>query len=377
MTIRAAHLAVLGAIVVGCAGGNDASSGAVAPPAPTTVAPPPPPTTPAPPPVATEAPKPAAPSMAELANKTLAIVVEGQTARDAKKVATAYADDAEITVPAPVPAVGPQRMTLTGKDAIQKSYEEFYAAVTNHRFGFSRVWIKNDVVVSEWISTFKHSGNLMGMKASDKLAGVVGVSIAWLTPEGLVKKEHRFFDTATIAGQVGLSKAKVRPVMVNVPSKWETFTSKEGDDKNVDALKAVYGAFEKKAEADFLGALVENPVHEDYGMPEAERGRDAAKAGFAMFTKAFPDMKLSVDHALGVGDYAIAEVTMTGTNKGPFGPMPASNKAIKVTNVDIGKLKDGKLHTVWSYGDQTDVLVQLGAVKPPPKPEAPKAPAKK
>lgn len=380
-TIRAEYL-VLGAIVVGCAGGNDASSGAVVPPAPTTVAPPTSPSAPAatPPPATAEAPKPAAPSAAELAQKTLATIVEGQTAHDAKKVASVYAEDAEIVIPGPVPAVAPQRVTLNGRDAIQKSYEEFYGAITNPRFGFSRVWSKGDVLVTEWVYTFKHSGTLPfsgGMKATDKLAGVVGLSVVWLTPEGLVKKEHRFFDTLTIAGQVGLAKAKVRPVMVNVPTRWETFTSKEGDDKNVDALKAFYTALEKKSEADFFAALVENPVHEDYGMAEAERGHDAAKANFATYTKAFPDMKFAVDHAWGIGDYAIAEITVTATHKGPFGPIPATNKTMKITNVDIAKLKDGKLHTVWSYDDVNDGLVQLGVVKPPPKPEAPKPPVKK
>lgn len=371
-TIRAAHatLSVLGAIVVGCAGGNDASSGAVVPPAPTAVAPPAP-TTPPAPPVATEAPKPAAPSLADLGAKTLSVIVDAQTSRDAKKIVTAYADDAEITMPGPVPAVAPQRVTITGKDTIQKAYEELYAGISNHKFGFSRVWVKNDVMVSEWISTFKHSGNLMGMKATDKLAGVTGVSVAWLTPEGLVKKEHRFFDTATIAGQVGLTKNPVRPVMVNVPAKWETFVAKDGDDKNVDALKAFYSGLEKRNEADFLGSLTENPVHEDFGMPAAERGRDAAKGAFAMFTKAFPDLKFTVDHSWGVGDYAIAEITVTGTQKGAFGPIPPSNKAVKITNVDIAKLKDGKIATVWSYDDMADGLVQLGVLKPPPKPPAP------
>jgi len=376
-TIRAAHApamwAVLGAIVVGCAGGNDASSGAVVPPAPTAVAPPAP-TTPPAPPVATEAPKPAAPSMVDLYTKTLTTFTEGQTSRDAKKTASAYADDAEITMPGPVPAVAPQRVTVTGKDAITRAYEELYAGIANHRFGFSRVWSKNDVIVTEWISTFKHSGNLMGMKATDKLAGVTGVSIVWLTPEGLVKKEHRFFDTATIAGQVGLTKNPVRPVMVNVPAKWETIASKDGDDKNVDSLKAFYGALERRSEADFLGALVENPVHDDFGMPAAERGHDAAKSNFATFTKAFPDLKFAVDHAWGVGDYAIAEITATATHKGPFGPIPASNKPVKITNVDIAKLKDGKIHTMWSYDDMTDGFVQIGVVKPPPKPAAPAPP---
>jgi steroid delta-isomerase-like uncharacterized protein len=375
MMIRAEHVLVLGAIVVGCGGETAASQGAISPPAPA-IAPTPPP--PPPPPVAAEAPKPARPSQAEVAKKTLQSIVEAQNARDAAKIASVYAEDAVLVVPGPVPSVAPQRVTLTGREAIQKSYAELYAGVSNLRFGFSRVWQKDDVVVSEWVTTFKHSGNLMGMKATDRLAGIMGVSVSWMTPEGLVKREHRYFDTATIAGQVGLAKAKVRPVVVSVPTQWETVAPREGDDKNVDLLKAVYAGFEKKSEADFLGALSDSPVHEDYSEPEAARGKDAAKKGFADFTKAFPDIKLKVDNAWGVGDFAIAEVTMEGVQKGPLGPLPPSNKAVKVSSVDIAKInKDGKVHQVWTFGDQTDVLVQIGVVKPAPAPKPDKKDAPK
>lgn len=95
----------------------------------------------------------------------------------------------------------------------------------------------------------------------------------------------------------------------------------------------------------------------------------------ADFTKAFPDGKMTVDNAWGVGDYAIAEVTFEGTQKGPLGPLPATKKPVKVATVDIARInKDGKISNVWSYGDQTDLLVQLGIVKPPalPKPAAAK-----
>ena len=119
-------------------------------------------------------------------------------------------------------------------------------------------------------------------------------------------------------------------------------------------------------------------MHEDYSEPEAARGKDAAKKSIADFTKTFPDGKIKVENAWGVGDYAIAEVTFEGTQKGPLGALPPTNKKVKVASVDIAKInKDGKVQTVWTYGDQADVLVQLGIVKPaakvePPKPALPK-----
>jgi steroid delta-isomerase-like uncharacterized protein len=377
--IRAKHVLVLGAVVVGCGGESDASKGAVSPPPATAIASSVPPAI-----VATQPadePKPAPPSLADLAKQSLLSLVSAQNARDAKKAAAVYTEDAVLVAPGPVAAVAPQRVTLTGRDSIEKSYQELYDGMSNTKFGISRVFVKGDVVVTEWVSLFKHSGTLMGLKATDKLAGINGVSVAWMTPEGLVKQEHRYLDTLTIAGQVGATKQKVRPVVVGVPVAPDMVASKEGDDKNVHLLESIYGALEKKSEPDFLAVLSENPVHEDYSEPEAARGIDAAKKGMADATKAFPDGKVKIDNAWGVGDFAIAEVTFEGTQKGPLGPMPATNKRVKVQSVDIAKInKDGKVNHVWTYGDQADVLVQLGIVKPPVAPKAAPAggaPAKK
>ncbi|MDB4997430.1 MAG: hypothetical protein JWM74_4862 [Myxococcaceae bacterium] len=370
--IRAKHVLVLGAVVVGCGGESDASKGAVSPPPANAIASSVP-QSPVAPSAPEEPPKPAAPTLAELAKQTLLGLVSAQNARDAKKAAAVYMEDAVLVAPGPVSTVSPQRVTFTGRDAIEKSYQELYAGTSNNKFGIARVWVKGDVVVTEWVSLFKHSGTLMGLKATDKLAGINGVSIAWLTPEGLVKQEHRYYDTLTIAGQVGATKQKVRPVVVGVPVAPDMVAAKEGDDKNVHFLETIYGAFEKKSDTDFLGVLSDNTVHEDYAEPDAARGKDAAKKAMLDFTKAFPDGKIKIDNAWGVGDYAIAEVTFDGTQKAPLGPIPASNKHVKVQSVDIAKInKDGKVSHVWTYGDQADVLVQLGVVKPPAAPAAPK-----
>src|SRR3954471_13897339 len=99
--MRAEHFMVLGAIVVGCAGGNGApsTSGATAPTS-TAVAPTPP--TPDPPAATTdEAAKPATSSTAENLKKTLAAFAEAHAYRDAKRAVALYTDDAVLVGPAP------------------------------------------------------------------------------------------------------------------------------------------------------------------------------------------------------------------------------------------------------------------------------------
>jgi ketosteroid isomerase-like protein/predicted ester cyclase len=348
--MRAGHLLlVLGAFAFGCGGGTETKS---------PVTPQPSATAPEPTPTASEEakpPPPAAPPIVETAKKTLTGLADAQVAHDAKRTAALYTEDAVLTTPAPA-----GRATITGRDAIEKSWKDWYAGIANPRFGFSRVWIASDgTVITEWVSTFKHL-------ESGKLAGVVGLSVATLTPDGLVKSEHRYYDTVTIAGQVGISKAKVRPMVVNVPSSAETFVAKDGDEKNIEKAKAMYAAVEKHSETDFLAVVDEhNPVHENFAHSETVRGIEAAKQELAEHGKALPDVKIKVDGAWGVGDFAIAEVTVEGT----FAP---AKKPVKISSVDVVKIKDGRVKHVWSWADRADLLLQIGEMKPPatPKPSS-------
>jgi len=173
------------------------------------------------------------------------------------------------------------------------------------------VWIASDnTVVTEWVSTFKHAGTLLGLPATDKLAGVTGLSVVTFTPEGLVKTEHRYFDTVTIAGQVGIAKTKVRPMVVNVPSNWETFVAKDADEKNVDKLKALYAAVEKKSEPTSSPSSTSATPCATTSRARGVARIELAKQEFAEAGKSFPDMKIKIDGVWGVGDFVIAEITL-------------------------------------------------------------------
>jgi steroid delta-isomerase-like uncharacterized protein len=107
------------------------------------------------------------------------------------------------------------------------------------------------------------------------------------------------------------------------------------------------------------------------------KGLDDAKASFKEWFTSMPDVHVSADFMVAEGDTVVAMVTMTGTNSGPMGNMPATNKKINIKGIDIVALKDGKATQRWGYFDNMAMMMQMGMMPgggaPPPPADSPKA----
>jgi predicted ester cyclase len=103
------------------------------------------------------------------------------------------------------------------------------------------------------------------------------------------------------------------------------------------------------------------------------KGIDDLKASFKDFFTAFPDAHVTPNIVVAEGDTVMALLTMTGTNSGPMGPMPATNKQISIQGTDILIIKDGKATDRWGVFDNMAMMTQMGMM---PAPGAPAADAK-
>ncbi len=113
--------------------------------------------------------------------------------------------------------------------------------------------------------------------------------------------------------------------------------------------------------------VIDELVSEDFvdheafpGMPTT--GPESPKATFAMFFAAFPDLQMTVDEMIGEENKIVARVTMSGTHKGEFMGIPPTNKGFKISAIDIGEFRDGKLTEHWGVTDQAAMMEQLGLV---------------
>jgi predicted ester cyclase len=94
-------------------------------------------------------------------------------------------------------------------------------------------------------------------------------------------------------------------------------------------------------------------------------GPEPLKAFVREHLQAFPDWHDTIDFMFATDDWVAYQTTGTGTQTGPFGPFPATGKAVKLVSLIIQRMEDGKVAETWISWDNLAFLTQLGHVVAP------------
>lgn len=321
-------------------------------------APPPPPEPPKPEPPPAPPPK---PSMAEMQKAAIADALKGLNGQDAKKFASVYADDGVISVAG--------LNEVNGRAAVEQNMTEWFETFKDVKLGFSRVWVKNETLVLEWVINGKHHGQLFGVKGTEQPIGHYGLSIVTMNADGKVASEHRYGELGTVMTQVGGAGAKAKPRPIpTIPATPETIlsTGTPDEEKTVEVAKNILGALEAgKKEADFTNLLADDIEQDGLFHLEMSKGKDGAKKFYKSFTTAFPDAKFETTKSFAVGEYAIVESVLKATHKGALGTIQPTKKPIAIHITDVFKIKDGKAVRAWTYQNSLELQQQLGLFNVP------------
>jgi SnoaL-like polyketide cyclase len=320
------------------------TASATAPPAETAPAPPP------------------KPSLAELMPQTLKGIGDAFNAHDAKKLASYHTEDALVV------AYGEPE--AHGRDEITKSLQMVFDMVGDGKSAVTRTWMKGNVAVVEIVWAGTMTSDFMGVKATKKPIGQTRLHISWFNDDGLIKETHQYADAVGMMAQMkGQKGAPPVPVVPTNPPEVHVGKGTPDEDKLVDWAKGMDDTFSKDDVKAVIGSMLADDS--DYwfnifGKPATKGKKDLSKE-LTDFFKAFPDQKWTVTNAWGIDGYAIIEHTMTGTQKGPMGPLPASNKPVTNWHVaDIAQATpDGKELHGWGYANMAELMLQTGAMKPP------------
>ena len=88
-------------------------------------------------------------------------------------------------------------------------------------------------------------------------------------------------------------------------------------------------------------------------------GVEEARAVLASFLDAVPDFAATPVRVVAEDDWFAISFILTGTNTGPFNGTPATGRSIKVLEVRMFKVVDGKLTDHWGLIDLTTLFAQL------------------
>jgi len=138
-------------------------------------------------------------------------------------------------------------------------------------------------------------------------------------------------------------------------------------DSTVEANKATVKRMLERLSAGDLGgftsALAPDYMRHCQAMPpelQEMRGKEAMEQWLVSNQATFPDYREEIEWLVGEGDYVAWRSRGTGTQSGPMGPFPATNKRMDVVIIGMHRFENGRVVETWTSWDNLAVLMQLG-----------------
>ena len=91
-------------------------------------------------------------------------------------------------------------------------------------------------------------------------------------------------------------------------------------------------------------------------------GPEAYKRQVTRFITAFPDLRFTIEDIVGEKEKLAVAWTISGTHKGDFMGVPATNKKVSVDGITINHIVDAKIMDSYVSWDAWGMMQQLGAV---------------
>jgi len=159
------------------------------------------------------------------------------------------------------------------------------------------------------------------------------------------------------------------------------------EEANKDVVKGWLDALERGALDEAVGFWAPDAVNHASGRygPETPRGREAIKRVMQVLRVAFPDRRWQIDDMIAEGDQVVCRMTVSGTfgapPERPPDPIPAgwvgvestalvsasaAGRPYSVKHIHVFRIANGLIAEHWAARDDLSLLIQLGAITPPP-----------
>lgn len=139
------------------------------------------------------------------------------------------------------------------------------------------------------------------------------------------------------------------------------------EEENIATIRHIHTEMAKGNMDVFDEVLSSDYVRHCQAMPpelQEMHGSEQLKAFVGDFISAVSDFSETIDVIMADSDKVAYVTTMTGTQTGPMGELPASGKTFECVNIIIQRFEDGKIAETWVSWDNVAMLSQLGFFPP-------------
>jgi len=88
-------------------------------------------------------------------------------------------------------------------------------------------------------------------------------------------------------------------------------------------------------------------------------GREELKQRVALHRAAFPDWTEQIEEFIAEGDRIVIRFTSRGTHRGEFRGISATGRSVRISEVAIYRIADGRIAEQWVFPDVGSLLAQL------------------
>ena len=104
-------------------------------------------------------------------------------------------------------------------------------------------------------------------------------------------------------------------------------------------------------------------LHNPY--PATGSDTEAWKNRVRIYVAAFSDIHVTVEDQIAEGDKVVTRTIFRGTHTGDFRGIPATGRRVAVDEIQITRIRDGRIAERWSILDVLSLLRQLGVDRIP------------
>jgi len=145
-------------------------------------------------------------------------------------------------------------------------------------------------------------------------------------------------------------------------------SKEEIEQRNMEIIRQTHASLAKGDLEAFKSAISPNYKRHCQAMPPGLQELHGTKEFFAFieeFMKAAPGYSDSLSNMIAEGDRVAYISTISGTQTGPMGGLPATGKDFTLVNIIMQRLEDGKVVETWVSWDNVSFLSQLGLMPGP------------
>jgi steroid delta-isomerase-like uncharacterized protein len=236
----------------------------------------------------------------------------------------------------------------------------FVAAFPDSRHEVHDQIADDDNVVSRYTFRGRHTGELMGIPATNREIAVEGIS--WFRCQGgLIAEVWTHFDRIGMMAQLGVVPAP--PPGEPLPEGTADTPEQLPPASPEVVVTRWFERIDRSGVPDMTQYLTPDwDSHNHPPFPGLATGMKAAWQTFPYALKAFAEFRHEIEGHVTEGEMIATRVTGHGRHTGEFLGIPATGKEVTMSGIGIRRIVDGKMAEHWAQIDAMSLLQQLGAV---------------